>query len=285
MNTSFKTLATLALSATLLTAFSSCSKDTPRPKAPVDQRNDKGHEDPEIITFTLTEATLKAGKSWGEELTMDDVTRTSNVQRLQYDYRSLEHDHDHDHDADHDHGDESEISTLKPTTGAGFTDRFQVKSQVTSPQTVYVLEIHYQDAQGNSMDDQLTSEDQIDRHQNIFRQLENLDAFTTGRYSYVRDQLQLNFDYLYQDRVTRQPAGAASYVDNGPIGLRGLIVFKRPVADMQVLATLLHINSGKYLTPVTSTTSQRWKNATPFYINRANGAQMDLNSWLPFRVD
>ena len=60
-----------ALAILLVAVLSSCGKTTP--KVPTDERQNKGHDQPTIAQLTLTQGTLKPGKTFSAQMSPDDV--------------------------------------------------------------------------------------------------------------------------------------------------------------------------------------------------------------------
>ena len=147
-----KTLAPLLLGAFALAltgTLVSCGKNTPKP--PVDERQNKGHDNPTFAELTLTEATLKAGKTFSTKTTLDDVDlSTVAVQKIGLDQSG---------------------ATLRFIEGAGYSKKFTVESTAKTPNRVYLLKIDYKNLSGQLMNDQLVSDEQINRHQHFFKEV------------------------------------------------------------------------------------------------------------------
>ena len=93
-----------ALAVLLVAVLSSCGKTTP--KVPTDERQNKGHDQPTIAQLTLTQGTLKAGKTFSAQMSPDDVELDRVHQTIELDQSS---------------------GQIKYTEGAGYVRRFSVE--------------------------------------------------------------------------------------------------------------------------------------------------------------
>ena len=201
----------------LITFLTSCGKTSPKP--PVDERLNKGHDQPTIAQITLTPGTLKAGKV------------------------------------------------------------FSVESTTKIPNRVYLIQISYKTANREEMNAQLTSDEQINRHQHFFKQiLSNVD----NKLTFAKYKEALSFDYAYCDRITRKQSNGSEYVDANPVGLSGFIKFVKPGAraedkEVTMLITLGHFFNSKFI-------SSGSKAVRPFYSTVLPGADTDINMTINFDV-
>ena len=119
MNLSRLSSGILSLLATLFVF--SCSPAAP--KQAVDETKHKKHDDPSAVVFRLTKANLANPEKWNDSPTLKDVTLTDEVQEM---HLSL---------------------TRKGflADGEKGLKEWKVKSIVTEPNTVYLLEIFYKD--------------------------------------------------------------------------------------------------------------------------------------------
>ena len=98
-----------ALAFSLMAILASCGKTTPKP--PTDERKNKGHDQPTIAQLTLTQGTLKAGKTFTALMSPDDVELDRVHQTIELDQSS---------------------GQIKYTEGPGYVRRFSVESTSSS---------------------------------------------------------------------------------------------------------------------------------------------------------
>jgi len=254
-----KTLAPLLLGAFALAltgTLVSCGKNTPKP--PVDERQNKGHDNPTFAELTLTEATLKAGKTFSTETTLEDVDlSTAAVQKIGLDQSG---------------------ATVRFIEGPGYSKKFTVESTAKTPNRVYLLKIAYKNLSGQLMNDQLISDEQINRHQHFFKEVDpdvkekDPDA-TNPKVEYIKTPILMSYSYAYCDVFAGK---------KNPVGLTGLLQFVKPEAtsskkqkDMSMVITLAHFYNTKFISPgvVRSFASI----VTP-------GADMDINLRINFSI-
>ena len=234
----------LALSGTLV----SCGKNTPKP--PVDERQNKGHDNPTFAELTLTEATLKAGKTFSTETTLDDVDlSTAAVQKIGLDQRG---------------------ATVRFIEGAGYSKKFTVESTAKTPNRVYLLKIAYKNLSGELMNDQLVSDEQINRHQHFFKEI---DPDVTDKVKYIETPILMSYSYAYCDVFAGK---------KNPVGLTGLLQFVKPEAtsskkqkDMSMVITLAHFFNTKFISPGV---------VRPFASIVTPGADTDINLRINFSI-
>lgn len=245
-------------------AFSSCSKDSPRPKTAVDERNNKGHEDPTSAEFVLRSGILKPGVTFSETTTYEDVDFTDSQEQKITFHQDPAHLHSHDHAAghDHSHGD-----------AHADEDTFEVESVGKTPGRVYALEITYKNAAGEPMNSQLISADQLNRHQHFFRQVLTRDDKDNYKYVERNAPHLLLYKYAYCDVFEGQ---------KNPVGFRGLIYFDKPTdskeAEAQVNIFLAHFYDTKFV-------AQQGRGVLPYYTSSFNGGAEDFNAHVFFRIN
>ena len=247
----------LALS--LVAALSGCGKTTPKP--PTDERLNKGHDQPTIARLTLTPGTLKEGKTFSPEMDPEDVELAGTSQTIEMDERS---------------------GQIKYTEGAGYVRRFSVESTTKSPRRVYLLHISYKNAAGHVMDGQLTSDEQINRHQHFFKQVMGYKNDANKSPIFASHQGKMSYNYAYCDRITRTKSDGEKYIDPNPIGLSGFLTFVKPTTDAEpnevtMLITLGHFFNTKFFPAGT-------KNIRPFDSTTLPGADGDINMTVHFDV-
>ncbi|WP_299353730.1 hypothetical protein [uncultured Porphyromonas sp.] len=246
-----KTLAPLLLGAFALAltgTLVSCGKNTPKP--PVDERQNKGHDNPTFAELTLTEATLKAGKTFSTETTLDDVDlSTAAVQKIGLDQSG---------------------ATIRFIEGAGYSKKFTVESTAKTPNRVYLLKIAYKNLSGELMNDQLVSDEQINRHQHFFKEV---DPDVTDKVKYIQTPILMSYSYAYCDVFARK---------KNPVGLTGLLQFVKPEAtsskkqkDMSMVITLAHFFNTKFISPGV---------VRPFASIVTPGADTDINLRINFSI-
>ena len=125
--------------------LASCSPS--EPKKAKDETEHKLHDDPAIVRFRLTKATLKDLGKWAEQPTLADIEPSTEQQEMSL---SLTRDGFLAHK---DKG----------------VEEFKVESTTSSPSTVYLLEVFYTDAQGRPMNHQFIDNGQDRIHQHFFR--------------------------------------------------------------------------------------------------------------------
>lgn len=246
-----KTLAPLLLGAFALAltgTLVSCGKNTPKP--PVDERQNKGHDNPTFAELTLTEATLKAGKTFSTETTLDDVDlSTAAVQKIGLDQRG---------------------ATVRFIEGPGYSKKFTVESTAKTPNRVYLLKIAYKNLSGELMNDQLVSDEQINRHQHFFKEV---DPDVMDKVKYIETPILMSYSYAYCDVFAGK---------KNPVGLTGLLQFVKPEAtsskkqkDMSMVITLAHFFNTKFISPGV---------VRPFASIVTPGADTDINLRINFSI-
>jgi lipoprotein len=242
----------LALTGTLV----SCGKNTPKP--PVDERQNKGHDNPTYAELTLTEATLKAGKTFSTETTLDDVDlSTEAVQKI---------------------GLDNSGGTLRFIEGPGYSKKFTIESTAKTPNRVYLLKIAYKNLSGQLMNDQLISDEQINRHQHFFKEIWRVRD--NNEVDYAPSSL-LSYRYAYCDVFTRKKANGTTYQERNPVGFTGLIQFVRPrvtdtdkTKELKMVITLAHFYGTKF----------KDGSVLPFHTSVTPGADTDINMNIDFTI-
>ena len=246
-----KTLAPLLLGAFALAltgTLVSCGKNTPKP--PVDERQNKGHDNPTYAELSLTEATLKAGKTFSTETTLDDVDlSTAAVQKIGLDQSG---------------------ATIRFIEGAGYSKKFTVESTAKTPNRVYLLKIDYKNLSGQLMNDQLISDEQINRHQHFFKEV---DPDVTDKVKYIQTPILMSYSYAYCDVFAGK---------KNPVGLTGLLQFVKPETtsskkqkNMSMVITLAHFFNTKFISPGV---------VRPFASIVTPGADTDINLRINFSI-
>lgn len=248
-----------ALAFSLMAILASCGKTTPKP--PTDERKNKGHDQPTIAQLTLTQGTLKPGKTFTALMNPDDVELDREHQTIELDQSS---------------------GQIKYTEGPGYVRRFSVESTTKVPNRVYLLTINYKTATGEAMDAQLVSDEQINRHQHFFKQI--LGYSDDGRNTplFARFKEALSYDYAYCDRIPRKQSDGSEYLDANPVGLSGFLQFVKPVTRAETKEVTMLITLGHFFnTKFTSTGS---KAVRPFFSTVLPGADADINMTIHFDV-
>ena len=225
MNLSRLSSGILSLLATLFVF--SCSPAAP--KQAVDETKHKKHDDPSAVVFRLTKANLANPAKWNDSPTLKDVTLTDEVQEM---HLSL---------------------TRKGflADGEKGLKEWKVKSTVTEPNTVYLLEIFYKDAQDKLMNGQFIENGQDLIHQHFFRRYAEYVSPEDGikRVYPVPNADELGFDYRYADvspwnKPYTDPASMFTGNTN-PMGFKGLIRFTEEDIGFHITILLMHAHEPK----------------------------------------
>ena len=225
MNLSRLSSGILSLLATLFVF--SCSPAAP--KQAVDETKHKKHDDPSAVVFRLTKANLDNPEKWNDSPTLKDVTLTDEVQEM---HLSL---------------------TRKGflADGEKGLKEWKVKSIVTEPNTVYLLEIFYKDAQDKLMNGQFIENGQDLIHQHFFRRYAEYVSPEDGikRVYPVPNADELGFDYRYADvspwnKPYTDPASMFTGNTN-PMGFKGLIRFTEEDIRFHITILLMHAHEPK----------------------------------------
>ena len=155
--------------------LASCSPS--EPKKAKDETEHKLHDDPAIVRFRLTKATLKDLSKWAEQPTLADIEPTTEQQEMSL---SLTRDGFLAHK---DKG----------------VEEFKVESTTSSPSTVYLLEVFYTDAQGRPMNHQFIDNGQDRIHQHFFRRYTERELGGKARIYPINKLEELGYDYRYAD--------------------------------------------------------------------------------------
>lgn len=247
------------LALALVAALSGCGKTTPKP--PTDERLNKGHDQPTIARLTLTPGTLKEGKTFSPEMDPEDVELDGTPQTIEMDERS---------------------GQIKYTEGAGYVRRFSVESRTKSPRRVYLLQISYKNAAGHVMDGQLTSDEQINRHQHFFKQVMGYKNDANKSPIFASHQGKMSYNYAYCDRITRTKSDGEKYIDPNPIGLSGFLTFVKPANDPERSEVTMVITLGHFFN--TKFANGDAKELRPFSALTLPGADTDINMTVHFDV-
>ena len=166
MNLSRLSSGILSLLATLFVF--SCSPAAP--KQAVDETKHKKHDDPSAVVFRLTKANLANPEKWNDSPTLKDITLTDEVQEM---HLSL---------------------TRKGflADGEKGLKEWKVKSTVTEPNTVYLLEIFYKDAQDKLMNGQFIENGQDLIHQHFSVVMQNMCLPKMALSEYILFPMQMN---------------------------------------------------------------------------------------------
>jgi putative lipoprotein len=205
----------------------SCSPAAP--KQAVDETKHKKHDDPSAVVFRLTKANLANPEKWNDSPTLKDITLTDEVQEM---HLSL---------------------TRKGflADGEKGLKEWKVKSTVTEPNTVYLLEIFYKDAQDKLMNGQFIENGQDLIHQHFFRRYAEYVSPEDGikRVYPVPNADELGFDYRYADvspwnKPYTDPASMFTGNTN-PMGFKGLIRFTEEDIRFHITILLMHAHEPK----------------------------------------
>lgn len=196
--------------------FVACDKE---PVAPVNPIDEKLHEDPAKIVYTLIEGTLPEGTTLEEALPLSALTPTGQTQVY--------------------------IETVGAggqwSRAEGSVEHFQVKSTEEDPNLAYALKIEYFNAKGEPMNNQFFDNAQDKIHQHFF-------TYYNQEQKLVRELEQLPYRYAYSDT---NPYGAEDTQANlvsktNPMGFKGIIRFVQAGAEFNLGVELLHAMQSKY---------------------------------------
>ena len=132
------------------------------------------------------------------------------------------------------------------------------------------------------MDGQLTSDEQINRHQHFFKQVMGYKNDANKSPIFASHQGKMSYNYAYCDRITRTKSDGEKYIDPNPIGLSGFLTFVKPTKDAEpnevtMLITLGHFFNTKFFPAGT-------KSIRPFDSTTLPGADGDINMTVHFDV-
>lgn len=228
--------------------FSSCDKE---PVAPVNPTEDKLHENPAKIVYTLIEGTLPEGTTLEEALPLSALTPTGQPQVY--------------------------IETVGAggqwSRAEGSVEHFQVKSTEEDPNLAYALKIEYFNTKGEPMNNQFFDNNQDKIHQHFF-------TYYNQEQKLVRELDQLPYRYAYSDT---NPFGAQDSPANlvgktNPMGFKGIIRFVQAGAEFNLGVELLHAMQSKYTEGTTT---------SPYYAP-SNAQRMrdqwDIRRQVPIKV-
>lgn len=254
-------LSCLLLALALIPALSSCAKDTPKAKAPVDERLNRGHDQPIFAELTLKEGVLKAGKTFSPNSSYEDVDFTGKEQKLEI---------TNEIQTDKVIGGYDHASGTSHVVGSKEGATFHVESQGKVPGRVYALEIVYKNAHHKPMNDQLVSPEQVNRHQHFLCQVKSV---TDAGYKYIEsnEKSKLVHDYAYCDLYKGERT---------PVGLKGLIRFVLPTDDSGI-DQAIHIALGHFW----GSKFRKDKSVYPFYTPSRQKAELDINLQLLFHIN
>ena len=263
MNLSRLSSGILSLLATLFVF--SCSPAAP--KQAVDETKHKKHDDPSAVVFRLTKANLANPEKWNDSPTLKDITLTDEVQEM---HLSL---------------------TRKGflADGEKGLKEWKVKSTVTEPNTVYLLEIFYKDAQDKLMNGQFIENGQDLIHQHFFRRYAEYVSPEDGikRVYPVPNADELGFDYRYADvspwnKPYTDPASMFTGNTN-PMGFKGLIRFTEEYIRFHITILLMHAHEPK----AKFDKAKKVQIFMPFYNNDAFriNQEADISLDVPISVD
>lgn len=244
----------------------SCGKNTPAVKPPVDERQNRGHDEPVYAELVLREAVMKAGRTFSPEASYDDVTFTGKEQRLEI---------TNEVQTTHVVGGYEHAEGSSHIAGSDRKAEFHVESQSKTPGRLYALEITYKNAKHEPMNDQLISDEQLNRHQHFIRQVKTV---TSVGYKYFdsNETSRLLYDYAYCDVFKGQ---------RNPVGLKGLLRFIRPEdgssTKQAIHICLTHFYGTKF--HVDKTTQKTY--VLPYYSAKARKSDPDINLQLTFFIN
>lgn len=192
----------------MATLFSACDSE---PHKPTNEVNNKLHENPHKVVYTLTEYRMPEGSHFA----YDDLAKfrqVGNVQKLTWQIKS-------------------------DATWAFVEEQseFEVKTTKDAPEAIYKLSIEYFNPSGVAMNHQFIDNGQDKIHQHLFS------TYRNGLL--VREASKIAYEYLYADR----DKSTGKYLgEENPIGLEGFFRFKDEFALQKITAILLHAYKSKY---------------------------------------
>jgi len=127
------------------------------------------------------------------------------------------------------------------------------------------------------MNDQLISDEQINRHQHFFKEVWRVRG---NEVDYAPASLR-SYLYAYCDVFTRKKADGTTYQERNPVGFTGLIQFVRPratdtdkVKELKMVITLAHFYGTKF----------EDGSVRPFHTSVTPGADTDINMNIDFTI-
>lgn len=200
-------LASFAL--TGLLTFVACDKS--EPVKPKNEIENKLHENPSKVIYTLHEAQLPTGATLDYQ-SLAQIALDAKTQRIVWEQKS---------DASWGYAE-------------GSAQEFIVKTQAKSPGTVYKLDIAYFSPSGQPMNEQFIHNGQDKIHQHFFSLYENNRI--------VREAERIPYSYVYADKTADKYSGKEN-----PLGFEGFISFPKAIGTLTIKAELLHAYKSKYL--------------------------------------
>ncbi|MDY5858835.1 MAG: hypothetical protein SPK09_06395 [Porphyromonas sp.] len=192
-----------------LLGLSACDKS--EPVKPKNEIENKLHENPSKVIYTLTEAELAEGSTF-DYSAIAGIAATTKTQQIVWEQKG---------DASWGYAE-------------GSAESFVVKAQATSPNTVYKLDIAYFSPSGQPMNTQFIHNGQDKIHQHFFS------LYLDKRL--VRDSSLIPYSYLYADRLEGKLVGKEN-----PLGFEGYFAFPKAFGQVAIKAELLHAYKSKYL--------------------------------------
>lgn len=192
-----------------LLTLGACDKS--EPVKPVNEINNKLHESPSKVVYTLQEAELAEGTTLGYQ-SLAQIRLGAHTQRIVWEQKS---------DVSWGYAEDS-------------AQEFVIKTQATSPRTVYKLDITYYSPGGQVMNEQFILNGQDKIHQHFFSYYEN------GRI--VSEAERIPYSYVYADKTADKYTG-----QENPLGFEGFISFPKAIGSLSIKAELLHAYRSKLL--------------------------------------
>lgn len=194
--------------------FTACDKEPIKPNNEVEN---KLHENPHKVVYTLTEYRLESAEHFHYP-DIEEFEPVGNTQTLVW-----------------------QMQSNGTWAFEGAAKEFVVKTAKDDPKAIYKLSIEHFNAQGVSMNQQFFDNGQDKIHQYLFSiYKDNL---------VVRKSAEIPYQYLYADKDSK--TGKLLGEDN-PVGMEGFFKFRRDLGLRPITAVLLHAYGSKYLNGVPS---------------------------------
>lgn len=194
--------------------FTACDKE---PFKPSNEIENKLHEDPHKVVYTLTEYRLKDAEHFLYP-DIEEFEPVGNTQTLVW-----------------------QMQSNGTWAFEGAAKEFVVKTAKDDPKAIYKLSIEHFNPKGVNMNHQFIDNGQDKIHQYLFSiYKDNL---------VVRKPAEIPYQYLYADKHAK--TGKLLGEDN-PVGMEGFFKFRQDLGLRPITAVLLHAYGSKYLNGVPS---------------------------------
>ncbi|GJH41479.1 hypothetical protein RCZ04_20290 [Capnocytophaga sp. HP1101] len=217
-----KSMLSVALLATILVG---CSKDSATPKPPTNEKEDKGHEEPSRVEFTIRQGHLHGVKFHGNPESI-----IAPVQQFKFELDEA-----------------SKNWVRKDMNGKILTENAPV---IMIEGAYYAMEIVYYNSNGKRINSEFTTKEMLPIHQHFFE----VDQYTDVKANKVEKDTDNLLDYTYRDTDPENvavgdfvnPKGSTlkSELTNNPLGLKGYFAPKIAYIKFNLQISLFHVIRG-----------------------------------------